>query len=470
MIISIDEITDDKKFDVCVVGGGPAGITLALDLADKGKLVLLLESGGAEYSRDWQNFYIGENVGDPYFDLDVTRLRQFGGTSNHWEGWCRPLDEVDFTRKGYAPEASWPISKGDLDPYLARAMEILDISGDFEDAEIDDAVKRIDFKFSEPTRFAEKYQHKFSEGDGLFLAMNSSVTGVNLQDQKVESLEVRDLRGTVRNVYADAFVISCGGIENSRLLLHFNNQTQNHLIPDDRALGRYWSDHPHFTIGDFISSGEISQNEYYSLTPEAMREHGVLNCGLRVQPVNQRREGLKAIARDLACTAPRLGEWAYDKMNRNLSCFGELRAAWEQAPRAESRITLSIEKSDAFGIPQVVLDWKKSAYDIKTVRTTAMELGRMMAQTNRGRIMLHDWVLNDGPWPDDDELGGHHHMGGTRMSRSSDDGIVDTDLRLWAMKNTYVLGSSVFPSGGHTNPTLTIVQLALRLADTLVKA
>jgi len=199
-----------------------------------------------------------------------------------------------------------------------------------------------------------------------------------------------------------------------------------------------------------------------------MQKLGVLNCGVRIQP--DQREGWRALARDLACTAPRLGTWVYEKMNRSLSCYGVVRAAWEQAPRAESRIILSTENRDSLGIPRAVLDWRKSAYDIKTVRVTAMELGRVMAQTNRGRIKLHDWVLNDGPWPEDDELGGHHHMGGTRMSQSSSEGIVNSDLRLWAMKNTYILGSSVFPSGGHGNPTLTIVQLALRLAEQVAKS
>ena len=99
MIFNLNEVLPDKDhrgYDICIVGAGVAGITLALDLAARGRRVLLLEAGDIFLTDESQNIYIGENIGRPYFDLAASRLRYLGGTSNHWSGWCRPLDAWDF--------------------------------------------------------------------------------------------------------------------------------------------------------------------------------------------------------------------------------------------------------------------------------------------------------------------------------------------------------------------------------------
>ena len=127
------------------------------------------------------------------------------------------------------------------------------------------------------------------------------------------------------------------------------------------------------------------------------------------------------------------------------------------------------DKIDSLGVPQVNLYWKKSNADLQTAQITAGLLGKYIAEQNYGRIKLFKWVTGEGDFPDFDQIGGHHHMGGTRMAYSEEAGVVDRDCRLFSQKNLFLAGSSVFPSGGHANPTLTIVQLALRLSETLSK-
>src|SRR5262245_7244161 len=112
--------------DICIIGAGAAGITIAREFIGSGQQVCLLESGGFEFEAETQAMYEGENVGLPYYDLDACRLRYFGGTTNHWNGWCRPLGQIDFEARPHVPYSGWPITRTDLDPFYERAHEIVE--------------------------------------------------------------------------------------------------------------------------------------------------------------------------------------------------------------------------------------------------------------------------------------------------------------------------------------------------------
>ena len=107
--------------DVCIIGAGAAGITLARRLVQRGHTVSLLESGGLDFEQETQDLYRGANVGMPYYDLDQSRLRFFGGTVSIWGGRCVPLDPIDFERREWVPHSGWPIGRADLDPYCRMA-------------------------------------------------------------------------------------------------------------------------------------------------------------------------------------------------------------------------------------------------------------------------------------------------------------------------------------------------------------
>ena len=137
-------------YEFTIIGSGPAGISLAIELSKKGKKVLLLEGGGFGYTEKSQKVYKGKIIG-PYPSLTTTRLRFFGGSSNHWTGFCRPLDEVDFE--------NFPIRKKDIDPYLAEASKILEIDGKFNrDLPLNSDFNQIEFQFSPPVKFRQKYK------------------------------------------------------------------------------------------------------------------------------------------------------------------------------------------------------------------------------------------------------------------------------------------------------------------------
>ncbi|MFC1643189.1 FAD-dependent oxidoreductase, partial [Myxococcota bacterium] len=115
------------RASVCVAGGGAAGIALARQLARSGRDVILLESGGLQMEADTQALYRGETRGSLYFALDAARLRYFGGTTNHWTGWCRPLDRCDFEQRDWIPLSGWPLSISELSPYFLGAQELCEL-------------------------------------------------------------------------------------------------------------------------------------------------------------------------------------------------------------------------------------------------------------------------------------------------------------------------------------------------------
>lgn len=467
-----------EGIEFCIIGAGPAGITCARSLAAKGRRVLLLEAGGWDWSEDSQASYAGETIGDKYFDLDACRLRYFGGTSNHWTGWCRPLDPHEFAGKGFANIGRWPIRRIDLDPYLPGAMEILEIEPPEPDVPLKGGMlRKIDVSFSPPVRFGTKYRDDILASDRILLCLDCNLTRMEVAGGSIASVAVENYAGARATIKAKTFVLACGGIENSRMLLWCNEASGGALLKEQGDLaGRYWFEHHHATIGDaIVETGFAARRTdpdrprgesvtLLALTPRMVAANNILSCSLRLLPGSG---GMATgLLEDVACVAPTWANWAAQQVASGQLCAHRLQATAEQEPRPENRVALE-GPPDRFGIPKVALHWSRSELDMRTMREAARTLAFYLAVRDIGRARLAPWVLGEAPYPEDIEIAAYHHMGGTRMSGEAATGVVDSNCRLFGMGNLYVVGSSVFPSGGHGTPTITVVQLALRLADHL---
>jgi len=470
-----------RSFDVLIAGAGPAGITIARRVAAKGATVALIEGGAIDLESRSQDLYQGHIVGRPYFDLDVARLRYYGGTSNHWGGWSRPLDRRDFEVNPLNPMSGWPIARRDLDPYGAETDSILELN-EPPDAPLDvfegapTQFKPIFFRFSTPVRFGAKYQGEIAASTKITLALNANLVDLKFADagHGLTAAAVRAYTDpTPLSVRARYFVIAFGGIENARFLLNANTQRQVGLGNENDLVGRYFLEHLHVPIGPMVLRKPTPNMLVYTPTRDMMARDGVLNFGLRLTPIfppSPDSDEAKKI--DPACDDPMTDLVAAEMAGSPLSCpnrAGEAMLVAEQALNPQSRVLLA-EDRDPFGLRRAALKWELSDIDFRTIRTATVQLASLMAARDVGRMKVKDWLLSDDPNPAltlDDLQGGNHHMGTTRMSDDPKAGVVDRNCRVHSVPNLYIGGSSVFATAGHANPTYTIVQLALRLGDHL---
>lgn len=505
--------------DLCIIGAGAAGITLARSLRGKGIHVCLLESGSFDFEPAVQDLYKGGLGGLPYWDLDVARLRTFGGSTMHWEGMCAPLMPHDFDRRAHVPESGWPISHGDVARHYPAAHDILRLGPVRYD--LDDwlpAGQRLPspartqeriYQYSPPVRFGERFREELVNARDVDIVVHANVTAMDLDDTgwTVSGLRLATLEGKTATARASHYVVACGGIENARLLLASRGVQPDGVGNAHGNVGRYFMEHYELWPGEVamtapkdrvqpyfgFNDGGMYLKPCFVVEPEVQADLGIANGGLTLDSaayhedvtgfvalrrfLNGLRQGdfaeagtsLPLILSDLDDVAE--GAWrklkgqryrplAKDRQDVRVKIYGE------QVPNPDSRVLLSDDR-DALGQPRAVLDWRLTDLDRHTAVTSARVVGEGLAAEGAGRMRLAPWV-EDGGWPESLQ-GAMHHMGTTRMSASPRKGVVDADCRVHGMENLYVAGSSVFPTGGYANPTLTIVALTLRLAEHLAR-
>ena len=499
--------------DLAIIGAGAAGITLARELAGTNIAVCLLESGGLDFEQDIQNLYRGENGGRWYFPLDTCRLRYFGGSTNHWGGWCRPLMPIDFEARDWIPHSGWPITRADLDPYYRRAQVLTetgpfryDATGFWEETLHTKMVPfsrglitTTFFQYSPPTRFGTRYRKDIEAAPNVRALLHASVTEIetDASGSTVTGLRARTLAGPTFRVRARRYVLATGAIENPRLLLLSNRTNPAGVGNAHDLVGRYFMEHPHIPgVANLVMPWPEAFHAIY--TQHLLLADNIVHSAMIPTDALLRRERLQHAvftigvmdvydAENLAAPAPADEERARDifELQRDLgapratdhppagyndwppagalgaSCV--LGCACEQAPNPDSRVTLA-EERDALGLRRARLDWRITETDKLSLNRILHALAEELGALGLGR--LHPTLSDDGIWPAE-VLGGYHHMGTTRMADSPQHGVVNADCRVHGVDNLYIAGSSVFTTSGASNPTLTIVALALRLADHL---
>jgi choline dehydrogenase-like flavoprotein len=466
-------------YDMCICGTGPAGITTARKLAARGKRILLLEGGDLSYSDESQDLYKGTSVGRRrYWHVENGRLRFFGGTSNHWSGRCGVFDPIDFEDRKYFGLPGWPISRQQVMAHVEEAQDILDIGGKdlspYENPEFRSSMfEQNGFALSPPTRFAEKYETELRQSERIDLFYNANLVDVRVNDNRtaVASLSVESLNRHRVQISAKRYVLALGAIETARVLLNSDGQISDGIGNHSGMVGRCFMEHLNVPIGRFLVTSTSFWHSDVVLTPTAefMRQNdlgnGILSFGTNSSPQSYGRlRVLKEFLRETSCALPNIAAVARKIVDFDCPGDGLVTSLIEQVPNPSSRVSLTRE-TDKFGMRRIQLDWELTDRDKRTIRFLSVKAAQEMARLDLARVQLAPFIANNDL---DIEVGAHaHQMGTTRMSSDPKFGVVNERYQVHGIENLHLIGSSVFPTGGGTNPTLTIVMLALNLAEEL---
>ena len=454
---------------VCVVGGGPAGIVTALELARLGIAVVLIEAGGKDGPGAGEESYSGISTGRPY-PVQGSRLRWLGGTTNHWGGWVRPLDPIDFVDKPTLELPAWPISHADLQPWYERAdrwCEVASQGYDFGQLGLDGTGRVFDlaagkvfqngfFRVSPPTRFGQRYRSEIVESSELDCWTDLTAVEMIQSPDRVRELRAVTTDGAETRIRADHFVLAMGGLEVPRLLLA---QAE---VPGNQAglVGACFMDHFGLQPDRLLAADGLRYRMF------DWQEQTIIPM---LTPAEQllEDEGLPNACIMLAATRPEPSLPAAYWSNRAISGLEDVEGMTydvifinEPQPDPRSRLSLADEQ-DRFGLPRLQLHWHLPSDGFGPALKLVDRFRHFVGEAGIGRFQ---WSRRAG-LPEDQTPGiGYHHMGTTRMSATPDAGVTDSDCRVWDRDNLFIASSSVFPTAGYANPTLTICALASRLA------
>ena len=519
MILDIRECQPGSTLqgDVCIIGSGAAGITLAREFLSTQHSILVLEGGGGIFEEPSQDPYRSSVTGLPHGGIHAGRVRVLGGSTTLWAGQALRLFGIDFAERDWVPYSGWPIDRTTLDPYYLRAEDVMQIplctndrrtwpsSDSIPPAYDAEKLTSVYSQFAAVPDFSKKYRKSLADAPNVRLLLHANVTQLvpNESATALREVQVRSLDGHALLVRARYFIVCCGGIESARLLLLSDAVEPSGIGNRHDVVGRFFQDHPGMAIPIKPLQTERFQVLYnstrqhgvrYSVkiiaSPEFQRSQKISHVGSEVyypiaddDPLRAAKDLLKrAKQRQFAQLPTSLGiiarkpqkvaRAAFQHYFRGMpasvgSGVPHLGVGGEQQPNPSSRVTLDGER-DVLGLRRTKLNWCLSAGDsrsiVRFVDAVASEwkrLGIAELQTDSVEIMGREKGEHGG------YVDANHHMGTTRMGTNPLTSVVDARCRVHGYENLYIGSSSVFPTGGFSNPTLTVLALCLRIADEL---
>jgi choline dehydrogenase-like flavoprotein len=505
--------------DVCIVGSGPAGLTLASTFANTKYNVILLEAGGFDFETRTQDLYQGTVIGRSY-PIAFSRLRMFGGTSGHWGGQCGIRPARHFQRRPGVTDAYWPVGLAELLPYYRKASRLLEVGlfdyGNRQAERIASVTQPSPEgplatfiwrgRVKGPLRFGVRMRKDMEQAQNISVLLHTNVTELvtNQQASQLEEVRFSTLDGKRGLARARFFVLACGGLETPRLLLS-TTRVQPFGLGNPRGMvGRYFMDHTNARIGTLYlgnAKAATALSFYSHKIRDSSQGIGVWQPALCLSERFERERQVGGGYYRFSSTDPTWIDGVSRVTSRNVPLFERIHSLaqffdegayalyrfalgysagfsrfankevavgveFEPLPNWDSRVFLTSER-DRLGLRRLALDWRLTEHEIRTARAMGEAIGREAYLQGWGRFKFVDWLLDDGIKGSDEFAKASHHMGTVRMAEDPQFGVVDPKCRLFGCDNVYVAGSAVFPTASFDNPTLTIVALAYRMADDL---
>ena len=494
-ILNLGEQTKLKS-QVVVLGSGIAGAEIATHLARHGREVILLESGRDRFEPSIQALNDVIFLGKRHRELNpnsyyhrylppelrgVSRVRQFGGTSNVWTGKWKYLQPSDFEARPWVENSGWPIDFEELLEHYRSAAKDYGF-GDLEAeamrpeiVELRDQIAIHGLKMSSfyweqtPTRTAVRFGEEMRSSKNLQVVLGATATELKLDAscQRITGVACRSLEGRELLVEGDTVILATGAFESARLLLASDGQLPHGIGNAHDLVGRFYTDHPKHHTGTLNPGNLVRQYarelQYapkprfcicFALDDATQREKKLLEHVLYIKPIYEKPvQSLWRIVRGRPVCRDDLGAIANYRV----------KFVTEQFPHKKSRLKLGTER-DALGQRKLEVDWCFTDCDRRSMAQTLQLLTERFAAAELGTFEFGNEPPNLENMTD-----AAHQMGTTRMASCPEEGVVDTDCRVFGTENLYVASSAVFPTGPSYSPTFTILALARRLGQHLLQ-
>jgi choline dehydrogenase-like flavoprotein len=489
--------------DICIIGSGAAGLSLAAEFLTSSQRVLVLESGRREPGTLDCELNEVACAGVRHDGATAGRVRAFGGTTRAWGGQLLPLRPSEFATRPWVRYSGWPIEPATLQPFYRRAEALLAVEGPPYGAEVWQRLgipapqfdpDRFAIRFSQwaplgRRNFAVMLRRRLAASRNVTVLLDATVTALQSDPAGacIQTAELQSRHGKRLIVRAAAFVIACGGIETARLLLASPGPAGRGVANASGLVGRFFQDHLSYVAAEIQPRNRAQLQRLFDpryvgrtmftakieATERLQRDCALLKARRILKSVQAGELSLPSFDEAVA-----LARGGFELTRLALKRVLEQRRAsprhgsvlllvdTEQAPNPDSRVSLHASL-DAFGMPRAAVDWRVTDLETRTLQQFAALVASELQRLDLATVLLA------GP-PDFDArdcLGAardiFHHMGTARMSHSPHDGVTNADLRCHDVENLFIAGAAVFPAGGISNPTFTVIALSIRLADHL---
>jgi choline dehydrogenase-like flavoprotein len=540
-------------YDICVIGGGPAGITAAIELAERGSTVVLIESGTENYDAATQRLSDAKiTTQGSHSVMDEAVRRGLGGTSALWGGRCVPLDTIDFESHDFTSCSGWPLDADDLAPYYLRACEILGVGEASFEVGICSALATHNIPLS--SRFADTevirgtelerwsrapniwQAHKRKILEHPRITIQSGLTCIGFRQAYIDGPVAEALvqptsakQSEVCVIKARVFVVACGGVESTRLVLNSMRDPLGLKPHSPELVGRYYMGHPSGKIADielfgkpeetlfgFERDGEVYVRRRITLRPETLLKEKLLNIAFWLDnpPLSDWRHGSGVLSASyLALTLPGLGrllapdairkrvagEKGAQRMHHLLNC---IRSPWQTlrfcvqfmrqryfaTPRLPGFFTFSSanhyalhyhaehapnwnstitlsDESDAHGLLRAQIALEWAQQDIDSIIRAHEVLDKNLQDNDIGRLVYKISPELFDQSIREQAVDGFHQNGTLRMGADPSSGVTDSYGRMFGTSNLYIASSATFPTSGQANPTLAMIALTVRQAE-----
>ena len=522
-LIDLHALPAGQEFqsDLLIVGAGIAGLVLADAMRGSGRQVDVLEAGGESLEPESQALYAAEMAATPHLGTTEGRFRVYGGSSTRWGGQLLPLATHDFAQRPHVPHSGWPLDPAELSPYLGQCEQLLGVNHAPYDSAILEQLPRpipeltaadLQPRFSKWAPFrcrnvARSLGLRCQQDHATRIFLHASVVAIDLHadGRHAQGVQVRTLEGGAFRFRARQVVIAAGTIETSRLLLASRRVHTQGIGNHSDQLGRWF--HDHLSVKAAVLQPRRRRELLQRLAPWYL---GATRHTAKLESTAawQARQGCLNVMGHLVFEAPETSgfAWLRHQLKARQSGSTEGQAvpapyleqlpaesldvaylAWkrlvrkrrwcpagaaitlyidtEQQPNPESRIRLS-ETRDALGMPKAVVQWQWGEPERQAFAAYRQLFDRQWQAWSFGPIHWLESFEPDSSWQANvSDI--YHLMGGTRMAAEPSQGVVDAQLRVHGVDNLFVASCSVYPTGGSSNPTLTLMQLTLRLAEHL---